>query len=376
MYVSKKVLAIAAGLVLVAVVLVSLSSELSQANAALQQSRADLNETSAALRAMNEQNISLNSALQQANANVERMNAEVAAADAKVATANIEIEKGNETIADLSDTVTVNQSSIAQLEQANQEWADRNSALTSERDQLKTDKNTLQSQYTTLLAQNGTIHQLRSEETRLRNEISRLEEIRKPLILGQGAMGRSGFLCTGSMEPKITCLDEMTWLADSRPQDITVGTVISFSPDCWDDTPDNNPTAHRVMDIEVRDGVHYYWPKGDNNLEADGCWIPEQHVLGYLVDIEKNVVMENANLRSMVNAARTAYRNALDLYDEGYAKYCGTADVNTCAGMITRGQAQEMSRLWDLANRAYNHFYCWYQSALKSERPGHIPYSC
>ncbi len=325
---------------------------------------------------MNEQNISLNSALEQANANVARMNMEVTAADAKVATANIEIEKGNETIADLSEIVMLSQSSIVQLERATQEWQERHSALTSERDQLRTDKNSLQSQYTTLLAQNGTIHQLRSEETRLRNEISRLEEIRKPLVLGSDGIRRGGFACTGSMEPVITCLDEATWLYYFEPEDIVVGATISFNPSCSEDEPDNRGTAHRVMKIEVRDGVHYYWPKGDNNLEADGCWIPEQHVRGYLIDIEKNVVMENANLRDMVNAARTAYRNALDLYEEGYTKYCGTADVNTCASVITRGQAQEMSRLWDLANRAHNHFYCWYQSARKSEYPGHIPYSC
>ena len=60
----------------------------------------------------------------------------------------------------------------------------------------------------------------------------------------------TGFHCTGSMEPKITCLDTTTWLANFNPQDVVIGTVIVFTPtaDC---ELSSSRVAHRVTAVKV-----------------------------------------------------------------------------------------------------------------------------
>ena len=133
---------------------------------------------------------------------------------------------------------------------------------------------------------------------------------------------RAGLLCTGSMEPALTCLDEVTIRTDFAPADITVGTIIDFLS-----SPVDCPVRegiHRVVDVKVEDGVHYYWTKGDN-AEADDCWLPESYVHGYVVDVHVGVRPENADLRESVNdskarldEARAKYREAAAAYDD----YC------------------------------------------------------
>ena len=187
--------------------------------------------------------------------------------------------------------------------------------------ELEASHMTLTNEFEELQTQAGTAEGLREEILLLRAKILELEDARRPLILGVDATGRGGFACTGSMEPVVTCLDEATWLQDFRPEDIVVGATISFHPACWDDG-EGRGTAHRVAAVEVRGGVHYYWPKGDNNLEADGCWIPEQNVQGYIVEIHRNVRPENAELREQVNAAIDAYKEAVTAYLELYDRHC------------------------------------------------------
>ena len=370
---SKRVLALVTGFVLVGVIIGLLYLELDRVNADLR----------ATLEASEQRNAALVETVEKANTEIVRsneanvyLNSQVALGNETIAKLNTEVAKGNETIAGLGDTIGKWQVQFNILATTHRTLQDSHAALEGRYDGLKTDLaaskwelRAVMQEKVTLESEYGTLEELRAE-------IGRLQRMRQPLILGHNDAERAGFLCTGSMEPKITCLDEMIWLTDYRPEDITVGTVISYSPDCWDDTPETNSTAHRVMDIAVKNGVHYYWPKGDSNLEADGCWIPEQHVIGYLIDIHKNVRMENAHLRDMVNSARAAWRNALNAYAERLAYYCGNLTAEACAPLLSIGARQEMSRSLNLANRAYDHFDCWYQNALDSEYPGHIPYSC
>ncbi len=383
MYVSKKILAIAVGFVLVGAAIAALGllyMELSQANADLRETKADLQQTSNTLVASKEVNANLTreyAALQRVKEEQDdtlvayeeqRKNLDgeltatrqsLAQSHAEVAKGNVEIEKGSTEIRRLD----------SELAKANTTISD-----------LATSRQALQRNYNELVAANGTIGTLKAEETWLRNEISRLEAVRGPLILGHNDTKRAGFLCTGSMEPAMTCLDEMTWLEDFLPEDITVGTIISFSPDCRDDTPETSFTAHRVVEITVRNGVHYYWPKGDNNLEADGCWVPEHHVNGYLIEIHKNVNMENEHLRRMVNGAYSAMLNATARYLDLVEQVCGVRDIDACPNWRIRQASTQMLevvlRAYDTADRAWNHYNCWYQNALDSQRPGHIPYSC
>ena len=390
MYVPKKVLAIAVGFVLVGAAIAALGllyMELSQVNA-------DLRQTSAALEGSEQRNAALVEVVEKANAEIVRsnvantyLNSQVAmgneiidSLNQDVAKLNTEVAKGNEIIAGLGETIEDWQVQFNILETTHRTLQDSHAALEGRYDGLKED----------LAGSRWELREVRQENVRLETEygtvqeleaeIARLQGMRQPLILAYNDTERTGFLCTGSMEPKITCLDEMSWLTDYRPEDITVGTTIAFTPDCLSDTPETNFTAHRVVEITVRNGVHYYWPKGDNNLEADGCWVPEHHVNGYLIEIHKNVNMENEHLRRMVNGAYSAMLNATARYLDLVEQVCGVRDIDACPNWRIRQASTQMLeavlRAYDTADRAWNHYNCWYQNALDSQRPGHIPYSC
>ncbi|MDE2899970.1 MAG: hypothetical protein OXN15_02955, partial [Chloroflexota bacterium] len=138
---------------------------------------------------------------------------------------------------------------------------------------LQADHAELNDQHSLLQQSIGTVQALESQAGSLRTEIARLEALHKPLILRRTA--EIGALCTGSMEPKLTCLDTVTYLLDFDPADIVPGTMISFeSRACWPNDPSHSYTGHRVMNIRVTGGIYYYWPKGDANSKADGCWVP------------------------------------------------------------------------------------------------------
>ena len=168
-------------------------------------------------------------------------------------------------------------------------------------------------------------NELQAEIEEFEREIARLEAERAPLILDPGGIRKVGNSCTGSMEPVVTCLDKTLWLYDFDPTNIVVGSTISFDPGCNEEEgkTDGRYTAHRVMEIKVEGGVHYYWPKGDASLVPDGCWIPEQHVSGYVVGIEKNVVPANAKLRDAVNGAKAAWLSARAAHYDVYIRHCG-----------------------------------------------------
>ena len=181
----------------------------------------------------------------------------------------------------------------------------------------------------------------------LEAEVAELEEKRRPLLL-HGRTSTTDFLCTGSMEPKITCLDTMTWLTDFDPADITVGTIVVYSPSCW-----GNPyeTAHRVTQIEETEGVYAFRTKGDAYDNDDGCWISQERVQGYLIDIQKNTRPGNAWLREQVNSA-----SHLHLRLE--ARYISTGED------------------YELYLEAHRNWSCWVESAAQSTGEGHIPFTC
>ena len=261
----------------------------------------------------------------------------------------------------------------------------------------------------------------------LRTEIARLEARHKPLVLARTA--ERGSLCTGSMEPKKTCLDTATYLLDFDPADIVVGTVISFeSQSCWPDEPAYSNTSHRVKDTSYRNGIYFFWPKGDANSEADGCWVPHTAVNGYMIEVHKNTTPDNATLRNNVNSTRVAYeaaRNALPAAENAvgatrislkaaenayyrardeYNSYLSTS-ISICSNVFLcqtylvyvnqalerRNQAlADWDRALDRFSRAVAHYEqafaryegarayydCWYSNAEDSEYPGHIPYRC
>ena len=383
MYVSKKTLALVAGVVLVGAIIAVIGLlyvELRQANADLRVTKADLEQTVTDL----EQTTAVLEATKEANANLTRehtalqrvkeeqddalvayeeqrkqLDGELAATRqsliqsyAEVEKGNVEIEKGN-----------------TEIRRLDSELAKANTTIV----ELDTSRQRLQRNYNELVAANGTIDEIENEARRLRSEIARLEAERRPLILGYGSSTRSWFACTGSMEPKITCLDEATWLTDFDPADIVVGATIAYAPPC---SGDQKGVAHRVLNTRVASGAYYFWTKGDAVPEADGCWVHENDVEGYIIKIHKNANMENAEMRARVNGARRAWLNAEAIYNERHIYYCGNLTAEACAPWLSSGARQELARAWDVAARAYDHYNCWYQNAEQSEHPGHIPYSC
>ncbi|MCY4623677.1 MAG: hypothetical protein OXC99_01520 [Chloroflexi bacterium] len=234
----------------------------------------------------------------------------------------------------------------------------------------------LDAEHTALTKAAGTVETLETQAGNLRTEIAQLEERRRPLILSQQSERVLGLLCTGSMEPKLTCLDTATWLHDFQPENIVIGATISFqSRACWSDEPSNSNTAHRVMDIKVSGGVHFYWPQGDANSGPDGCWVPHTAVNGYIIEVHKNTRPANATLRNNVNAAKSTYVTARDAYQDlrqahGCHRNIGICTVYSDAAYNTLNQAYQRYL------EAYNSYDCWYRNAEDSQYPGHISYAC
>ena len=256
-------------------------------------------------------------------------------------TAYTELENQHTALEDEFGTLNTQHQSITRL------YED----LDQEHETLTSEHRELTGQYDDLTREVGTLEQLSGQVTALEAEIKRLEEMRRPLIL---ASDRNGFLCTGSMEPKLTCLDEATWVRNPRPEEITVGTTIHFTPSCWPEEDDtySDGIAHRVMDVKIENGVYSYWPKGDANREADGCWVPFDHVQGYIVEIHKGVHPQNAALRNSVNRAarleaeaRSASEAAREEYYSIIEQYCGPS--------VDPGDCSLPSPQYDIAIRAH-----------------------
>ena len=230
----------------------------------------------------------------------------------------------------------------------------------------------------------------------LRREIASLREQRRPLLL---KTQRDALACTGSMEPKLTCLDEVTFLRNYAPADITIGTTVVFQgekecvlhgPTQWLFGNRYRPCLqylrpliiHRVLDI----GIHSYLTKGDASRENDG-WIPVDDVVGYVIQVHRNVNPENATLRDAMIAAEAELDIAEQRLDVAKAAweaqvdaYCGVG--NECE-VYYYGKSdpiyivwQEYKRVFSLYSQAFDTYECWYKNAEDSQYPGHIPHSC
>ena len=106
----------------------------------------------------------------------------------------------------------------------------------------------------------------------------------------------SGVACSGSMEPTLTCLDEVRVVTEFRSEEIAVGDIIMFvSPD----QPRNEEALviHRVVEVSQRSNRHFYSTAGDASPVADDWLVPEDLVRGYISEIHKDVRMENTHKR-------------------------------------------------------------------------------
>ena len=230
----------------------------------------------------------------------------------------------------------------------------------------------------------------------LRREIVSLREQRRPLLL---KTQRDALACTGSMEPKLTCLDEVTFLRNYAPADITIGTTVVFQgekecvlhgPTQWLFGNRYRPCLqylrpliiHRVLEI----GTHSYLTKGDASRENDG-WIPVDDVVGYVIEVHRNVNPENARLRDAVNDALArldSAEQALDVaearWDAKVNEYCG---VNVGCQVFYYDESdpiyiiyQQYRQAYAEYSKAFDTYECWIKNAEDSQHSGHIPRSC
>ena len=196
---------------------------------------------------------------------------------------------------------------------------------------IRTEKLDVEERHRALEAAVGTVTNLEGRVKDLQDELDALRERRRPLILAKDREGITGFKCTGSMEPVLTCLDTATWAQPLGAEDIVVGSTISFpSVSCWPDETDSRFVSHRVMDIRVIDGVAHYWPKGDGNTEADGCWVLHTAVDGYIIAIHKDTRPANKGLRNRVNSSEARYVAARDARVAAWSDYLAENERLCC----------------------------------------------
>ena len=232
-------------------------------------------------------------------------------------------------------------SNVSDLEVRRERLQESSTALRSTILQLVLDVSDLDAQIVALEQDNadlrmahGTVVSLEEEAEGLRVVISGLEEDRQALELKALEMLP---VCTGSMEPKITCLDTVVVLENFFPEDIAVGTVIFFdSPEADDGAL---PILHRVKEIKIEDGASIIsCPRAMRRKATTGVWVAEENVRGYVIELLQGTRPENTELRERVNGAKDLYVStkatmleARGAFDETAIRYCGSVEaVSAC----------------------------------------------
>lgn len=260
-------------------------------------------------------------------------------------------------------------------------------ALSDERDSLlmtilslELDKARLAVEIRALRNAHESVLALEEKADGLRTVIAGLEDDRKALEVKSREMFP---VCTGSMEPKITCLDNVVLLENFHPEDIAVGTVISYDPSTVDGAGgDGLPILHRVANVKIENDVYYFWPKGDAQEDPDGIWVPQDSVLGYVIELRQGARPENTDLRDWVNGARERYTTARDTmleardaFDAVAIQYCGSVEAaSSCDtssanfSKVTTAYA-EFSTAWDVYLTAICEYDEAYYHGLHQSEP-------
>ena len=342
-----------------------LFTELNQTKASLDRATVDLQETAIALDTQMAANGTLELSLAAATANLDTLtavnasleldNSALLAAKAGLETANGELELS---LADALAERAEIQQNLDDAAQAADDLRQRYGLLFQENKDLR-------AEYATLQGKTGTAGALERRLVTLRDDIADLEERRKPLILALESAATGRFRCTGSMEPTITCLDEAVWLHDFRPADVAVGAVIAFySPAGCALEANGTSVSHRVTAIRVRGETYEFWTQGDAVAEPDGCWVPHTSVTGYIIELHRDRVTQNADLRSYVNNAKVARDAAERTYLDLIERYCGHRDPGRCS--LELGPYAQATTAHQRFLGTFNYWKCWHGVALRA----------
>ena len=255
------------------------------------------------------------------------------------------------------------------LEASYSALSDENSGMKATLQTLEVEKRRLEKELEEFKLAQESVIKLEERAEGLRAVIAGLEEDRKALQVSSSEMFP---VCTGSMEPKITCLDTVVVLQNFRPGDISVGTVISYYPPNQTAADGGSPVLHRVIDIKTEDDAHYFWPKGDALDEPDGHWIPEGNVLGYVIELRQGTRPENSALRDRVNGARERYiatrgkmLEARDQYDDTVIRHCGSVTAAASCS-TTEDNLVEIREAYNVFSGAWDEYLnavCEYDEA-------------
>lgn len=341
-------------------------------NAELTLVNRDLNTDLADAEARNADLNAVNDGLTTDLANAESRNADLTDTNAGLTTDLAYAESRNANLTNANTGLTTD---LADAESRNADLNAVNDGLTADLTDTRSQLAQSRKDYATLESVAGNVDRLRTQASNLEEaknellaEIAELRLERAPLVLKTHDIG---FHCTGSMEPKLTCLDSATWLDNFRPEDIVVGTIISFETveEC---SISGKRIGHRVMDIKHEDGRYYFWPQGDANDEPDGCWIPEENVNSYIIDVQKDVYPGNADLRNEVNSSRSnlkaadaARETAWETYATTFTSWCGFEPGTGRTCRVSNYRVSEINRLYDVYfrahdayKRAFEHYQC------------------
>ena len=203
------------------------------------------------------------------------------------------------------------------------------------------------------------IAQLRDNISVLQEELDGLVEMREALTPTVNPVVP---MCTGSMEPAITCLDRVEILTNFKPDEIGLGNVIAFTAEDCENIQDGS-TLHRVIDISQEAGLFYFETQGDNAFGPDGCKTPESRIAGYVLSIEKNVVPENSDLRTEVNDARDSYDDTKAELETYYNEHCGDA-----TGGETCTPSDKVANEIEKLEAIFEYNACLYENALTKAR--------
>ena len=118
------------------------------------------------------------------------------------------------------------------------------------------------------------------------------------------------------------------------------------------------------MDIKVEDGTHYFWPQGDNMFGPDGCWVPFDHVYGFIVELHKDSHPKNVVLRQHVLDARAEMDQAWDDYAARYLQDCGFAPEEGKECLLSQSEIDAHDLLWFAYVEAWDMWECWQASAI------------
>ena len=139
----------------------------------------------------------------------------------------------------------------------------------------------------------GTVASLRAERAELEGVIVELQDV----IAIIPRPFKESILCSGSMEPAMTCLDRVALRDVSDDLDLAVGNVVTFeSNDCYFVIA-VCLTIHRIVAIAEGAGGTYYLTKGDDNLLDDDIWLSRADLVEAVVGIEKNAYSDATRIK-------------------------------------------------------------------------------